>query len=166
MKIEPKRLNPHQISLNKHNPRKISQKAIDKAKHSISTFAKMFELRPLVVDAFDMTVIGGNTKLLAARELGLEKVPCYIVHGLTDKQRRQFVVKDNVPFGEWDWENLSFNFTQDELVKFGILEEVEVPSELMVDAGEFTFISDEDSDIATDEVSEPLSVCSGCGVPL
>lgn len=65
------------------------------------------ELRPVVVDNdHSMTVLGGNMRVLAARELGIAELPYVTADNLTDEQKRRFIIADNVPFGEWDVESL------------------------------------------------------------
>jgi ParB-like chromosome segregation protein Spo0J len=64
----------------------------------------MLELRPIVVDG-NMVVLGGNMRLKACIAAGLKEVPIIVADKLTDAQKAEFVIKDNVGFGEWDWEN-------------------------------------------------------------
>ena len=66
----------------------------------------MLELRPIVVDS-DMIVLGGNMRLKACIEAGLTEVPILVADQLTEEQKKEFIVKDNVGFGEWDWDLLA-----------------------------------------------------------
>lgn len=66
----------------------------------------MLKLRPIVVND-DMIVLGGNMRLKACKEAGLKEVPIIKASNLTEQQQKEFIIKDNVGFGEWDWEQLS-----------------------------------------------------------
>ena len=65
----------------------------------------MLEVRPLVVDD-NMVVIGGNMRLKACKELGIKQLPIIRFNNLTDKQKKEFILKDNQSFGEWNWKEL------------------------------------------------------------
>lgn len=65
----------------------------------------MLELRPLIIGKNNI-VIGGNMRLQAAKKLGLEKVPVIFAENLTPAQVKEFVIKDNIGFGLWDWDIL------------------------------------------------------------
>jgi ParB-like chromosome segregation protein Spo0J len=62
----------------------------------------MLDIRPIVVNS-DMVVLGGNMRLKACKEAGLKQVPIIIADNLTEDQQREFLIKDNVSGGEWDW---------------------------------------------------------------
>jgi hypothetical protein len=79
----------------------------------------MLELRPIVVNS-DGIVLGGNMRLKACKEAGLKEVPVIKAEDLTEDQQKEFIIKDNVGFGEWDWENLSNNWNTDELKEWGL----------------------------------------------
>ena len=66
----------------------------------------MLELRPIVVDE-DMTILGGNMRYKACVEAGLKEVFVKIAKGLTEEQKKEFIIKDNVGFGDWEWEYFS-----------------------------------------------------------
>lgn len=103
---------------NADNPRKISKEQLDKLKHSIKNFPQMLEIRPIVAKK-DGTVLGGNMRLKALKELGIDKVHVVYVDNLTDAQVKEFIIKDNLSFGEWDIEELS-NWDVMELVEWGL----------------------------------------------
>jgi ParB-like chromosome segregation protein Spo0J len=99
------------ISINKikpniNNPRFIKDYKFKKLVDSIKEFPEMLEKRPIVVDE-DMIVLGGNMRLKACQEAGLKEVDILIAQGWTEEQKREFIIKDNVGFGEWDWDLLS-----------------------------------------------------------
>ena len=88
---------------NPDNPRVIKDDRFEELVESIKKFPQMLYLRPIVVNK-QMIVLGGNQRLKACKEAGLEKVPYIKAEGLTKAQQKEFIVKDNVSFGEWDWE--------------------------------------------------------------
>ena len=91
---------------NPSNPRIIKNDKFKKLVKSIQEFPEMLKLRPIVVDE-DMMVLGGNMRLKASKEAGLKEVWIEIAEGLTEEQKKEFIVKDNVGFGEWDWDILA-----------------------------------------------------------
>lgn len=103
MKIE--HISISKIKPNPKNPRKISDSQLESLSKSIEDFPQMLELRPLIIDKKN-TVIGGNMRLQAAVKLGLKTVPVLRAENLTAAQVKEFIVKDNVGFGQWDWEAL------------------------------------------------------------
>jgi site-specific DNA-methyltransferase (adenine-specific) len=82
-------------------------------------FPEMANLRPLVVDE-NMTVLGGNMRLKAMQELKWKEVPIVVAEGLTDAQKDEFVIKDNVGFGDWNWETLANEWDAEELTRWGL----------------------------------------------
>jgi ParB-like chromosome segregation protein Spo0J len=107
------------IKTNPNNPRIIKDDKYAKLVESIRTFPKMLEIRPIVVNA-DMIVLGGNMRLRACKEAGLKKIPVIMADDLTPEQQREFIIKDNVGFGEWDWEMLANEWEAEELDKWGL----------------------------------------------
>ena len=111
-----------EIKPNPNNPRIIKDEKFDKLVKSIKDFPKMMELRPMVINA-DNIVLGGNMRLKALKELGYKEVPDEWVkraEDLTEDEQRQFIIKDNVGFGEHDWEMLSTEWDADELSDWGL----------------------------------------------
>jgi len=86
---------------------------------SIQDFPEMLKLRPIVVND-DMIVLGGNMRLKACKEAGLKEVPIIKASNLTEQQQKEFIIKDNVGFGEWDWEQLSNEWEAEELAEWGL----------------------------------------------
>ena len=107
------------INLNKENPRTISKEKKEKLIKSIKEFPKMLEIRPIVVDD-TMTILGGNMRYTACKEAGLKEVYIIKASDLSEEQKRQFVIKDNVGFGEWDWDVLENQYMWDELDAWGM----------------------------------------------
>ena len=110
------------IKPNPNNPRIIKDDKFEKLKKSIQDFPKMMELRPMVINS-DNIVLGGNMRLKALKELGYKEVPDEWVkraEDLTEDEQRQFIIKDNVGFGEHDWEMLATEWDADELSEWGL----------------------------------------------
>ena len=101
-----KEVNLSEIKSNPNNPRIIKDDKFHKLVESIKTFPRMLEIRPIVVNK-DMVVLGGNMRLRACKEAGIKKVPVIFADDLTEEQQREFIIKDNVGFGEWDWAMLA-----------------------------------------------------------
>jgi ParB-like chromosome segregation protein Spo0J len=95
-----------EVKLNPNNPRLIKDDNFKKLVQSIKDFPEMLEIRPIVVNA-DMVILGGNMRFKACKEAGLKEVPIIIADNLTEEQQREFLIKDNVSGGEWDWSLLA-----------------------------------------------------------
>lgn len=93
------------IILNPDNPRVIKDESFEKLVKSIQTFPKMLFLRPIIVD-INNVVLGGNMRLEACRHLGKKEIPIMIADDLTDEQKKEFIIKDNISNGNWDYEKL------------------------------------------------------------
>jgi ParB-like chromosome segregation protein Spo0J len=104
---------------NSRNPRFIRDEKFKKLVASLVEFPEMATLRPLVVDE-NMTVLGGNMRLKAMQELKWKEVPIVVAEGLTDAQKDEFVIKDNVGFGDWNWEQLANEWNAEELTRWGL----------------------------------------------
>jgi DNA modification methylase len=140
-----KRVPISQVIPNPTNPRIIKDDKFKKLVKSIEEFPQMLELRPIVVDA-NMVVLGGNMRLKACIAAGLKEVPIIVADQLTDAQKGEFIIKDNVGFGEWDWDLLANEWDVEALTDWGlelpfdntpVLEAVEddyeAPSEIKTD---------------------------------
>jgi len=107
------------IKLNPSNPRTISDEKLAKLTKSIKDFPEMLKLRPIVVNN-DMVVLGGNMRLKAAEAAGLTEIPILKASDLTQEQQREFIIKDNVGFGEWDWELIGLDWDSEVLSEWGM----------------------------------------------
>jgi len=107
------------IKNNPNNPRLIKDDKFKKLVKSIKEFPEMLEIRPIVVDK-DNIVLGGNMRLRACQEAGLKEVHIIQADQLTEKQQREFIIKDNVGFGEWDWNDLANEWDTEELEDWGL----------------------------------------------
>ena len=117
MKIEIIKIS--EVKNNPNNPRVIKDDKFLKLVNSIKEFPKMLEIRPIVVND-DMIVLGGNMRLKACVEAGLKEVPIIKADDLTEDEQRQFIIKDNVSGGEWDWEMLSNEWDTEQLDAWGL----------------------------------------------
>jgi len=106
------------IKPNPNNPRVIKDEKFAKLVQSLKELPEMATVRPIVVNS-DMIVLGGNMRLKAMREAGWKDVPIEVVDWDEDKQR-QFIIKDNVSGGEWDWEMLANQWDAEELSDWGL----------------------------------------------
>lgn len=107
------------IKANPDNPRVMKDDKFQKLVASLETFPDMLELRPIVVDE-TWTVLGGNMRLRALQHLKAKEVPVTQVEGLTPEQKREFIIKDNASFGEWDWDVLANEWDANQLKDWGL----------------------------------------------
>jgi ParB-like chromosome segregation protein Spo0J len=108
-----------EVQANPNNPRIIKDDKFKKLVQSIKDFPEMLNLRPIVVNG-DMVVLGGNMRLKACKEAGLKEVPIIKAEDLTEDQQREFIIKDNVGFGEWEWEQLANEWDAEKLEDWGL----------------------------------------------
>ena len=109
----------NKLQPNESNPRIIKSEKFKKLVQSIKDFPQMLELRPIVIDE-DNVILGGNMRYRACVEAGLKEVPVKIAKGLTEEQKQEFIVKDNVGFGEWDWAILGNEWNNIKLGEWGL----------------------------------------------
>ena len=108
-----------EVKVNPNNPRLIRDDKFAKLVQSIKDLPQMLEIRPIVVNT-DMVVLGGNMRLKACKEAGLKEVPIIIADNLTEEQQREFLIKDNVSGGEWDWNMIQSEWDTNELAEWGL----------------------------------------------
>jgi hypothetical protein len=113
-----KKVKISEVKPNPNNPRLIKDDKFRKLVKSIQEFPDMLNVRPIVVNK-DMVVLGGNMRLKAIKEAGHTEVAIEIVDW-TEDQQKQFIVKDNASFGEWDWSDLANNWDSEELTDWGV----------------------------------------------
>ena len=107
------------IKTNPKNPRLIKDDKFKKLVKSIKEFPQMLELRPIVVDENNI-ILGGNMRYKACIEAGLKEIYILKAEDLTEQQKDEFIVKDNVGFGEWDWDILANEWDTDKLQDWGL----------------------------------------------
>jgi len=117
MKVE--KIKTHKLKPNPDNPRTINKVNYKKLKKSIKDFPKMLELRPIVVDE-NYVVLGGNMRLQALKDLGIDEVFCVQEKNLTEQEKEQFIIKDNVGYGVWDFDMLANQWELDDLDDWGV----------------------------------------------
>jgi ParB-like chromosome segregation protein Spo0J len=108
-----------ELKLNDKNPRKIDKLKMEKLVKSIKDFPEMLSIRPIVVDS-DNVVLGGNMRLQASKKAGLKEVPVIFANDLTEEQKNEFIIKDNIGFGEWDYDVLKLDWNADDLINWGM----------------------------------------------
>lgn len=113
-----KKIKTSKLVLREDNPRTIHKSKFEKLKESLSEFPEMLEIRPIVVNE-SLEVLGGNMRVRAAIELGIDELYVTMVK-LTKEQEQEFIVKDNVAYGEWDWDSLANTYEIIDLEKWGL----------------------------------------------
>ena len=117
MKIEKVKLS--KIINNPDNPRIIKDDKFFMLVKSIKDFPEMLDIRPIVVNK-DMMVLGGNMRLKACLEAGMSEVPVIVADNLTEEQQKEFLIKDNVSGGQFDWDALANNWDNELLLDWGV----------------------------------------------
>lgn len=113
-----KEINIKEIKPNPNNPRVLKDDKFKKLVQSLKDFPEMANVRPIVVNT-EMIVLGGNMRLRAMQEAGWKKAPVQIVDWSIEKQN-EFIIKDNIGFGEWDWDVLANEWNESELTEWGL----------------------------------------------
>lgn len=147
MKIE--KLEISKIKPNPENPRIISQAKLDQLVKSLKEFPEMLELRPLVINKNNI-VLGGNQRLKALEALGIKTVSVVRAENLTEAQQKEFIIKDNLSFGEWDLNSLGEHFDLDLIQDWGFDMPEEFKEEEPLEAVEDDFESEPIEQIKTD----------------
>jgi len=143
----PKRVKIETIKPNEKNPRFIRDEKYKKLLASISAFPDMLLARPIIVDEYGV-ILGGNMRWRAAKELGHTHVNVVVVKGWTEEQKKEFIIKDNLNYGDWDFDILANEFDVDFLSDWGIEVENKIED-----------ITDEiPSDLIKDNVNKPISI--------
>ena len=140
-------MNIKEIKPNPNNPRLIKDHKFKQLVKSIQDFPQMLELRPIVIDENNM-VLGGNMRLKACIEAGLTDVPVIHANNLSEEKKKEFIVKDNVGYGEWDWDDLANNWDAQELTDWGL----DIPN---FDTEGF---SDKNKELSLDDVTDSMTI--------
>jgi ParB-like chromosome segregation protein Spo0J len=128
---------------NPKNPRVIRDEKFNKLKKSIEDFPDMLEKRPLVVFTDKdgkYVVLGGNMRLKAAKELGIKELPVIVADEWTEEQKAQFLIKDNVNFGEWNHEELANEWDAIQLQEWGL----DLPVNLETEDIDYSILDEDD----------------------
>jgi len=142
------RVDIKQVRPNPDNPRFIKGNKFEKLVKSIKEFPQMLDLRPIVVNQ-DMIVLGGNMRLKACEEAGLKEVPIIFADNLTPEQEKEFIIKDNSSFGEWDWDLLANEWETEQLIDWGM----DIPDDWAVDE---VLEAEEDNYEAADDIQTDI----------
>lgn len=126
-----------EVKVNPNNPRLIKDDKFKKLVQSVKDFPEMLNIRPIVVNK-DMIILGGNMRFKACKEAGLKEVPI-IITDLTEEQQKEFLIKDNVSGGEWDWDILANEWNADDLKDWGL--------DLPLDYNEVLEVEEDDFDV-------------------
>ena len=155
---------------NNDNPRIIKGDKFDKLVKSLKEFPEMAAVRPIVVNKL-MVVLGGNMRLKAMQEAGWKEVPVEIVDWSEEKQR-EFIIKDNVGFGEWNWDDLANEWDVENLNKWGLDlpdidlldgledgEEIELPQSVQLEPPkEYILIMAEPNSVEWEDLKQTLKL--------
>ena len=104
---------------NIENPRQVNEVKFIKLKKSIQDLPQMLKLRPLIIDENNI-ILGGNMRYRALVELGYKEVYVMKTTELTEEQKKEFIVKDNLSFGDWDYDLLANAWDSVELEIWGL----------------------------------------------
>jgi hypothetical protein len=137
----------NEIKPNPNNPRIIKDIKFKQLVKSIQDFPQMLELRPIVIDENNM-VLGGNMRLKACIEAGLTNVPVIHANNLSEEKKKEFIVKDNVGYGEWNWDDLANEWNIDELTEWGL----DIPN---FDTEGF---ADKNKELSLDDVTDSMTI--------
>ena len=121
--VEVQQIPLSRIKANPKNPRVLRDEKFLKLKKSIQDFPDMLNKRPIIgVTDTDgrIMVLGGNMRLRACQDLKMKEVPVILADEWTEEQRREFIIKDNVGFGEWDWDQLANEWDAEDLEDWGL----------------------------------------------
>jgi len=140
-------MNVKEIKPNPNNPRIIKDNKFKQLVKSIQDFPQMLELRPIVIDENNI-VLGGNMRLKACIEAGMTDVPVIHANNLSDEKKKEFIVKDNVGYGEWDWDELANNWDAQELTDWGL----DIPN---FDTEGF---ADKNKELSLDDVTDSMTI--------
>lgn len=146
-----------QLKSNPNNPRLIKDEKFKKLVTSLRDFPEMMEKRPMVcVTDTDgkLYPLGGNMRLKALKEIGYKEIPdnwIMLADEWSEEKRKEFVIKDNVGFGEWDWDTLANEWDAEELTEWGL----DIPN---FEIGEAIDYSDKNKEIDTDEFSDKMEM--------
>ena len=145
--MQVKKVKISEVKTNPKNPRLIKDDKFRKLVKSIQEFPQMLELRPIVVDENNI-VLGGNMRLKACLEIGVKEIFIVQANDLTEEQKDEFIVKDNVGFGVWDWDLLANEWDAEKLIDWGL----DLPLDLSVEELE----AEEDNFQIPDEINTDI----------
>jgi len=134
-----------EVKINPLNPRTIKDHKFKQLVRSIQEFPEMIEYRPIVVDE-NMVILGGNMRYRASVEAGVKEIYILKAENLSEEKKKEFIIKDNANFGEWDWDMLANSFDDSKLNEWGL----NVWSAVDVDFGNYDDEEDDSSNESDD----------------
>ena len=137
------------IKPNPSNPRLIKNIKFKKLVASIEELPSMLHLRPIVVDE-DYVILGGNMRYKACIEAGLKEIPIIVASELSDEDKKAFIIKDNVSYGEWDWDILGNEYSFEQLDDWGM----DLPSEMFAEDVDYSILDEEDFSQELDDMQD------------
>lgn len=137
------------IKPNPSNPRLIKNIKFKKLVASIEELPSMLHLRPIVVDE-DYVILGGNMRYKACIEAGLKEIPIIVASELSDEDKKAFIIKDNVSYGEWDWDILGNEYNFEQLDSWGM----DLPSEMFAEDVDYSILDEEDFSQELDDMQD------------
>ena len=117
--MKPNKIKISKIKSNPNNPRLIKDYKFRKLVKSIKEFPEMLKLRPIVVDENNI-ILGGNMRYKACIEAGLKEIYVIQADDLSEDQKKEFIIKDNSSFGEWDWDVIANEWDIKDLNNWGV----------------------------------------------
>lgn len=117
--MKPNKIKISEIKSNPNNPRIIKDHKFRKLVKSINEFPEMLKLRPIVVDENNI-ILGGNMRHKACIEVGLKEIYIIQADNLTEDQKKEFIIKDNSGFGDWDWDVIANEWDLKKLDEWGV----------------------------------------------
>ena len=105
------------IKENLENPRTIDKKKLEEIKKSIQEFPEMLSIRPIIVNK-EGVILGGNMRYKALVELGYTEVEVLVMD--REDKEYDFLIKDNMAYGDWSWVNLTEDYKSKELTQWGL----------------------------------------------
>ena len=147
-----------QVKANPKNPRVIKDDKFKKLVKSITDFPDMLNKRPLIcftdIDG-KFVVLGGNMRLKACSQIGLKEIPIILADEWTEEQKHEFLIKDNVGFGEWDWDDLANEWDAEKLEEWGLDIPVDFKAEeLEAEEDDYEMPSEINTDIVIGDLFE------------
>ncbi len=105
-----------------NNPRTIKKDDMERLKKSIKDNPDYFEARPIILSnrTGELVILAGNQRCEAAKALGMDKVPTFLLEGLTEAREREIIIRDNVSNGDWDMDALANEWDEKELTEWGV----------------------------------------------
>jgi len=159
MKVEIKKMKLSDLIPTTKNPRKISKEDLGRLQKSVKAFPKMLDIREIVIDE-NNRILGGHQRVKALLANGETEVNVKVVSGLTEKEKDEFMIRDNVQNGEWDFDSLANNWDDLSLSDWGVIPSY---SENAVDVENFFAPqAEQKNDDNTNEVKR----CPVCGAIL